>query len=230
MPRTAAGAIAEVVAVAVQGTRAVVMGPRVAGRMVTALPARVPRRVAARAVPSSGVPATDGAPVNQGSAAQVIVLARAPAGVAETSRNRAMVPTRAGVGGPRSMGSPASSLVPRFMRTEPQATPGEAKEGVPDGPVGPETIGRPGAGHVVADGVARPVAGLGVPGAGAARAATGVVAVLAVARRARTAAEDGVGSAVVGAGAAKDRRTVAAGVLGAHPVGAKRSGGGAPLG
>lgn len=69
MPRTAAGAIAEVVAVAVQGTRAVVVGPRVAGRMVIALPARVPRRVAARAVPSAGVPAANSAPVNQGSAA-----------------------------------------------------------------------------------------------------------------------------------------------------------------
>lgn len=104
------------------------------------------------------------------------------------------------------------------MRTEPQAAPGEAKEGVPDGPVGPEAIGWPSAGHVVADGVARPVAGLGVPWAGAARAAAGMVAVLAVARCARAAAEYGVGSAVVGAGAAKDRRPMAAGVLGADPV------------
>lgn len=67
--RTATGAVAEVVAVAVQGAWAVVMEPRLPRQLVIAIPARVSWRVASRTVSPTRIPAADGASVNQGATA-----------------------------------------------------------------------------------------------------------------------------------------------------------------
>lgn len=162
-PTRRAGAARQVVAMTVHAPRAVPLRARVARRLVVTKPSGGTRRVATRALSPAGVPTADGAPVDQTTTAQVVVLAGPPAGVAQVAPHRAMLPPKPGMGGPRTMGAPPPLQVAGPVPRTPKAAAGEAAEGVLDGPAGPEAAGRPGARDVVADGVARQVARLGLP-------------------------------------------------------------------